>query len=345
MLQILQMTHADLEAFFKNTYGKGPFLANALYQTFYKKRNPDPWNAEAIRLSPGLAARLKKDWNMSPGEVVDWVEQEGVVKFATQLKDGHRIETVVISMATHLTVCVSCQVGCGRGCCFCETAKMGLIRNLDVQEIIGQVMAARRRYAKSVRNVVFMGMGEPMDNLDAVIKSIHVMNDQRGLDIALRHISLSTVGVVRGINRLTEASMPRVHLSVSLNAADNDLRDQLMPVNRSNPLPVLKAALQRYTIDSGTGIMVNYVIMPGVNDSRDCANQLTDWLSSLKARVNLIPLNPGETAAFQVPEENDISLFRQYLIQRGVNAQERYPRGREVMAACGQLSTGGTHSV
>ena len=107
---------------------------------------------------------------MAPGEVVDWVEQEGVVKFVTQLKDGHRIETVVISMATHLTVCVSCQVGCGRGCRFCETAKMGLIRNLDVQEITGQVMAARRRYGKSVRNVVFMGMGEPFDNFDNVIR-------------------------------------------------------------------------------------------------------------------------------------------------------------------------------
>ena len=152
MLRILQMTHADLEAFFKKNYGKGPFLASALYQAFYKKLNSNPWNAKAISLSPGLAAKLKKDWDMAPGEVVDWVEQEGVVKFATQLKDGHRIETVVISMATHLTVCVSCQVGCGRGCRFCETAKRGLIRNLDVQEITGQVMAARRRFGKESKD-------------------------------------------------------------------------------------------------------------------------------------------------------------------------------------------------
>ena len=337
MLRILEMTHADLEAFFKYSYDKGPFLANALYREFYKELNPCPWKAEAIGLSPGLAARLKKDWDIAPGEVGEWVEQEGVTKFVTRLKDGHRIETVVISMATHLTVCVSSQVGCGRACCFCETARMGFVRDLDVQEITGQVITARRRYGKAVRNVVFMGMGEPMDNRKAVIRSIQVMNDQRGLDIALRRITLSTVGVIDGIEEMITPSMPKVHLAVSLNAADNDLRDQLMPVNRSNPLPALKEALLRYTSERGTGIMVNYVIIPGVNDSRDCADQLSDWLSPLKARVNLIPLNPGETERYKVPEESDITVFRQHLVRRGVNAQERHSRGRGVMAACGQL--------
>ena len=143
------------------------------------------------------------------------VEQEGVSKFVSELDDGHCIETVVISMATHLTVCVSSQVGCRMGCCFCETAKMGFIRNLDVQEIVGQVVAARRRYGKRIRNVVFMGMGEPMDNFDAVVKSILILNDQRGLDIALRQITLSTVGVINGIEKLIASNMPNVNLAVS----------------------------------------------------------------------------------------------------------------------------------
>ena len=337
MLRILEMTHADLEAFFKSNYGKGPFLASALYGAFYKKLNPRPWNADAISLSPGLSARLKNDWDVAAGETVEWVEQEGVATFVTQLKDGHRIETVVISMATHLTVCVSSQAGCRMGCCFCETAKMGLIRNLDVQEIVGQVVTARRRHGMSVRNVVFMGMGEPMDNIDAVLKSIQVMNDQRGLDIALRHITLSTVGVVKGIEKLIAPAMPKVHLSVSLNAADNVLRSQLMPVNRSNPLPALKETLLKYTLKRGAGIMVNYVLIPGVNDSQECADQLVNWLSPLKARVNLIPLNPGGAVEFQVPDQEDIAVFRRLLIRQGVNAQERHSRGQGVMAACGQL--------
>ena len=340
MLRILQMTHADLAAFFKNNYAKGPFLAGALYREFYKRLNPFPWRAEAVSLSPGLKEKLQKDWRAAPGEVVEWVEQKGVFKFVTRLKDGHRIETVVIAMANHLTVCVSCQVGCRQGCRFCATAKMGFIRNLDAEEITGQVMAARRRYGKSVRNVVFMGMGEPMDNRGAVLTSIQVMNDQRGLDIALRRMTLSTVGVIDGIAAWTGASMPRVQLAVSLNAADDDLRDKLMPVNRANRLADLKAALLRYSAQKEAGIMFNYVLIPGVNDSRDCADRLIEWLSELNARVNLIPFNPGDSDKFHAPGRKNIAALRQHLIRHGVNAQERHPRGREVMAACGQLGAG-----
>jgi 23S rRNA (adenine2503-C2)-methyltransferase len=339
MLQILEMTHTDLEAFFKNNYDKGPFLANALYGEFYKKLNPRPWNAVAISQSPGLATRLERDWDAAPGEIVEEVEEKGVVKFVIELDDGHCIETVVISMATHLTVCVSSQVGCRMGCTFCETAKMGLIRNLDVQEIVGQVVAIRRRYGKRVRNVVFMGMGEPMDNFDAVFKSILVMNDQRGLDIALRHITLSTVGVIDGIEKMIAPDMPNVNLAVSLNAVENRLRSQLMPVNGSNPLPALKKALLKYTAARKTGIMINYVLIAGVNDTWDCADQLAKWLSPLKARVNLIPLNPGGAVEFQVPDQSAIFAFRGQLIRHGVNAQERHSRGRGMMAACGQLGS------
>ncbi len=216
---------------------------------------------------------------------------------------------------------------------------MGLIRNLDVQEIVGQVVAARRRYGKWVRNVVFMGMGEPMDNVDAVFKSILVMNDQRGLDIALRHITLSTVGVIDGIEKMIAPDMPNVNLAVSLNAAENRLRSQLMPVNGANPLPALREALLKYTAARKTDIMINYVLIAGVNDGGDLADRLSRWLSPLRARVNLIPLNPGGAVEFQVPDQNAIFAFRGQLIRHGVNVQERHSRGRGMMAACGQLST------
>lgn len=345
MLRILEMTCADLEAFFKSTYGKGPFLADRLYCEFYKKRNLRPWDAEAIRRSPGLAERVQSEWEIRPGEVIEWFDHEDVVKFVTELCDGHRIETVIISMANHRTVCVSSQVGCRWGCRFCETAKLGYVRDLQVQEIVGQVLAARDRYGQSIRNVVFMGMGEPMDNFDAVRKSVLVLNEQRGLDIALRRITLSTAGVIGGIEKMMTPSMPAVNLAISLNTADKDLRDWLMPINRSNPLADLKRVLGVYTRERGARIMINYVLIPEVNDGLMRARQLIDWLSDLDVRVNLIPLNSGGAGNFKVPVQEDVDAFRRLLIQQGVNVQERHPRGRGMMAGCGQLGAGATNAA
>ncbi|MBW2178661.1 MAG: 23S rRNA (adenine(2503)-C(2))-methyltransferase RlmN [Deltaproteobacteria bacterium] len=352
MLRILEMTYADLAAFFSEQYGKGSFLAAALYREFYKSLNPRAWTAEVICRSPGLAACLERDWQVNPGRVIDEIEAEGVVKFITELDDGHCIESVIIAMATHRTVCVSSQVGCRMGCRFCETAQMGFVRDLTVQEITGQVYAARRRFGESIRNVVFMGMGEPLDNFDAVAKAVRVLSDQRGLDVALRRITLSTAGLIQGIERMATLNMPGLNLAVSLNSADNAQRTRLMPINRSNPLRALQKILLKVSKRQGPGIMINYVLIPGINDGRDCAQRLSSWLSPLRARVNLIPFNPGpdkkagdqeigsqEIRAHELraPDQAEISVFREHLIQRGVNVQQRYPRGRGLMAACGQL--------
>ena len=337
MLHLMEHTADSLAALFAERYGKGPFLARALYREFFQQLNPRSWEAPVLAGSPGFAERLRRDVCIEPGKVVEEVQQEGVVKFVTALTDGRRIESVILPMASHGTVCVSSQVGCRMGCRFCETARMGLQRQLTVEEIVGQVYEARRRFGTAIRNVVFMGMGEPMDNFDAVLQAVQVLSDQRGLDIAQRYITISTAGRVDGIERLAAMNMPHLKLAVSLNAPNDALRSQWMPINQAASLERLQKALMAYPLKKGYAIMIAYVLIPGVNDDPRCVRELAAWLRPLSAKVNLIPFNPGSDTAFPAPSEAELAVFRQQLIARGVNVQKRAPRGRDLMAACGQL--------
>ena len=336
-MRLLALTYEALVAQFADRYGKGPFLAGALYREFYRHLNPRAWEAPAIGNSPGLAARLAADLIYEPGKVVEEVDQDGVVKFVTALQDGQHIESVLLPMETHHTVCVSSQVGCRMGCHFCTTARMGLVRQLTVEEIVGQVFTARRRYGRAVRNVVFMGMGEPFDNFDNVMQAVRVLNDQRGLDIALRYITVSTAGRIDGIEKLARLGMPHLKLAVSLNAPEDRLRTRLMPLGRTASLDRLQRALKAYPLKKGYAIMIAYVLMPGVNDSDACVAALADWVAPLPTKINLIPFNPGPDGPFRPPTETELDQFRHKLIAAGVNVQKRAPRGRGLMAACGQL--------
>ena len=338
-MRLLALTFKELAARFKTRYGKGAFLAGELYREFYRNLNPQAWEASAIGRSPGLAARLQDDLVFDPGRVVEEVDQEGVIKFATALQDDTRIESVLLPMETHHTVCVSSQVGCRMGCLFCATARMGFVRQLTAEEIVGQVYTARRRYGRAVRNVVFMGMGEPFDNFDNVIQAVRVMNDQRGLDIALRYITVSTAGRIDGIQKLARLGMPHLKLAVSLNAPDDKLRARLMPLNRAAPLDRLQHALSAYPLKKGDALMVAYVLIPGVNDSDACIAALAGWLEPLCAKINLIPYNPGPDGPYRPPTVDELDRFRQQLIRFGVNVQKRAPRGRDLLAACGQLGS------
>lgn len=336
-MRLMALTYDDLVERFAERYGKGPFLADALYREFHHNLNPQAWQAPAIGQSPGLAARLAGDLVFAPGEVVNEVEQAGVVKFVTALSDGQQIESVILPMETHQTVCVSSQVGCRMGCRFCETGRMGLVRQLTVEEIVGQVYTARRRYGRNVRNVVFMGMGEPFDNFGNVIQTVRVLSDQRGLDIAQRYITLSTAGRIDGIEKLARLEMPLLKLAISLNAPKDRLRARLMPLSRTAPLDLLQRSLKAYPLKKGYELMVAYVLMPGINDSDDCVAALADWLQPLCAKVNLIPFNPGTDTFCRPPTMDELNRFRQKLIQTGINVQKRAPRGLNLMAACGQL--------
>lgn len=325
--------------FFRERYDKGAFHAAALYRSFYRDHDTDVGRLPAFQQAPRLAGLVRRDLETALPRVEETLQDEKVFKSVLRLSDGLKIEMVIIPMANHTTVCVSSQVGCAMACRFCRTGQMGLRRDLNAGEIVSQVYLARHHLGFDVRNVVFMGMGEPLDNVDAVTQAIAVLSDQRGLDIARRHITLSTCGHVDGIRRLAALNWPDLKLAVSLNAPNDSLRDTLMPINRRYPLKRLKSALAVFPLARANALFMEYVLIKGVNDHEAHAEQLAAFLDGLPAKLNLIPYNPCRDASFQAPSAEDISRFHQQLIHRKLFVRLRSSKGAAILAACGQLGT------
>jgi len=338
-LNLFEYTYPELVTELDRRYGKGAFHAAGIYRGLYQEMNLNLAGIPAITASRNFAWQVSRDLVADSGQVVLEKEQDGVLKFVTRLDDGLEIKSVILTMERHQTVCVSSQAGCRMGCRFCETGKSGLARNLEVAEIVGQVYAARMRFGPDLRNVVFMGMGEPFDNYDKVFKAIDVINDQRGLDIALRRITVSTAGLAEGIRRFAAAGPPLIKLAISLNAPNDRLRSELMPINRSLPLDKLKTLLRAYPLKKKDYFLFAYVQIPGVNDLPEHAVQLAHYIEQLPSKVNLIPFNPGPNSSYRAPSEEESERFRDLLIARKVNIQQRVTRGRDLMAACGQLGS------
>jgi 23S rRNA (adenine2503-C2)-methyltransferase len=336
-VNLLELTYAQLTELFERQYGRGAFHAAALYRAFYAGADPNLGGLPAFAGSPRLLEQVGRDIESNVLTLIHQVDDEGVTKLVFRLSDGLAVETVLIPMARHHTVCISSQVGCRMGCRFCETARLGLLRPLTVSEIVAQVYTVKVIMGLCVRNVVFMGMGEPLDNLDNVIQAIRVMEDQRGLNIAKRRITLSTAGLIDGIRRLTELNWPQLKLAVSLNAGSDAVRSSLMPVNLRHPMAELKQTLLKYPLARGNVVLIEYVLIKGVNDSPEDARQLALYLKGLSARLNLIAYNPRRGSTLQVPTEADIHRFLQYLIGQEIFVRFRRSKGTAVWAACGQL--------
>jgi len=267
-------------------------------------------------------------------------EQDGVVKLVFRLADGARVETVVIPASNRTTLCVSSQAGCRMGCLFCTTGARGFCRDLRPEEIVGQVYAARHVLGHAVDNIVFMGMGEPLDNAAHVFQAIRVLSDQRGFDIAPRRMTLSTAGLPEGIRMLGERGFPGLRLAISLNAANDRLRSRLMPVNRHYPLAVLKQALQKYPLRGKELFFIEYVLLQGVNDSPEHAAELAMFVRDIPVRVNVIAFNPGPLSRFTAPDTDGCRRFCACLAREGIFVRQRSSRGQGIQAACGQLGTG-----
>ena len=288
----------------------------------------DAW-VEAFSLELPDVVRVQSD----PGAL-------GVTsKVALRLADGLEVEAVSIPMGQgRVTLCVSSQVGCKMGCTFCETGRMGLLRQLRTEEIIGQLLVTKHVLGWPVRNVVFMGMGEALDNADHVLQALRVMNDPGGLAIAQERITICTVGHLAGIARLAAEGMRRLNLSISLNAATDDLRSELMPINRRTDLASLQQALLDYRPRRNFALGVNYCLLPGINDSLDDVRAIADFCAPLgRVLVNVIPYNPGSAPIAAAPDEDEIDRFIGWLRAEGLPVRRRATKGRSVMAACGQL--------
>lgn len=337
-MKILELTLPRLEQLFKTEYGKGRYHAEALYREVFKHGNLAPLSAVEFQKSPVLTEKLESRLKISTGRIVDTLSEDRLLKFITRFEDGLEVESVIIPMTRYDTLCVSCQVGCRMGCRFCETGNMGFRRNLSCEEIVGQVFNARHVLNRAVKNVVFMGMGEPFDNFDNVIQAIRVMQEQRGFDIAFRHITISTAGLIDGIQRLSALDLPGIKLAVSINAPSNEKRSALMPVNQKNSLENIKTALSRYPLSRRGTFLFEYILIKGINDSREDARELGQYIKPLKVRLNLIAHNPVAGFHCESVTEEDMHRFADWLREDDIFVIKRWGKGSSVTAGCGQLA-------
>lgn len=265
--------------------------------------------------------------------------QDGSRKYLFTLKDGKRIESVLIPEKNHYTLCISSQVGCAQRCRFCLTAKTGFVRNLSKDEIISQVRDVANQLDGPMRltNIVLMGMGEPLANYDNVVEAVKMItNNKIGLGISNRRITISTAGLVAKLADLGRDTA--VNLAISLNATDNQTRDMLMPINRKYPIEKLLEACAQYPLLPRRRITFEYILIKGINDSRRDAERLAKILRPIRAKINLIPLNTYEGCDFERPAESAIENFKEILSSKHYTAIIRHSKGQDISAACGQLS-------
>jgi len=264
--------------------------------------------------------------------------QDGSHKLVLRYADGARVQAVLMPDGDRLTLCVSTQVGCGFGCAFCYTGTMGLERNLSAGEIVAQVMVARQGLAPGARitPVVYMGMGEPLANYSATVKSLRLLTDPHAFGFSPRRITISTVGLVSGIERLARESL-KVNLAISLHATSNEIRDRIMPVNRGFAIEELLAACRRFPLPFRQRMTFEYVLLDGVNDAVEDARRLVRLLKGIRGKINLIPFNDWEGSGFARPPLPRILAFQAVLLEHGLTATIRWSKGEDIGAACGQL--------
>lgn len=261
---------------------------------------------------------------------------DGTVKYVYELFDGERIESVVMKYEHGYTVCISTQVGCRMGCSFCASGLDGLFRDLTPSEMLAQITKAQRDNDIRISNVVMMGMGEPLDNFNNSVKFLQLVSSDNGLNIGLRHISLSTSGVVSKIKELKDYNFP-ITLSISLHAPNDEIRSSMMKVNKKWGVDELLSACREYQAVTTRRISFEYALIEGVNDSDACADELAKKLRGIMCHVNLIPANPVKENSFKKPDMNRIIHFKERLIKKGINATVRRTLGADIDASCGQL--------
>lgn len=316
--------------------GKGALHARKIYQAWMQQgRFVSPEEVEPQAKELLLALLEATDTSLPPFQPQSVARE--TYKYLLLLEDGLEVEFVAIPMKSGITLCISSQVGCLKGCRFCETGKMGLLRQLSVREIVAQVYHAKYSLNLEVRNIVFMGMGEPFDNYDNVMQAIRVLTDPHGLSFGPRHITVSTSGVVDKIYRFADEADHAIGLAVSVNAPTDAIRTKLMPVNRKWNMAALREAMVYYLRSPRREILAEYVLLAGINDRPEDIEHLARYLEGLRLKVNVIPYNAGSFARFAPPDQETIDRFVSELRGRGFTTLLRTTKGEKIMAACGQL--------
>lgn len=325
----------ELTAFTKSI-GESDFRARQIHNWIYLKSVSD--FEQMTDLSKKTREKLTQIAVVTDVKIKNkQVSKDGTIKYLIEYADGNCVETVLMRFdnRANLTACVSSQVGCACGCKFCATAKLGFVRNLSTREIVEQILTIQRDTGLKVSNIVFMGQGEPLLNLDNVLGAIEILN--KNFQIGIRRITVSTCGIIPQIKKLAAMDFQPT-LAISLHAPEHKLREELMPVEKKYPLSDLMPVLKNYAEDTGRRITIEYTLIRGYNDTVECAKNLALLLAGIKSNINLIIYNPNDKDNFQKPEKQSIQKFKYILEQSGKKVTIRLERGADIDAACGQLS-------
>jgi 23S rRNA (adenine2503-C2)-methyltransferase len=340
MIELLGLTKEELRTQ-AEAWGLSAYRGSQLYHAIYRERL---WLFDQMTTLPSeLRAQLATLATITPPRIVSrYPSKDGAVRYVLQL-GGEKpvtVEAVWMPEDDRQTLCISSQAGCAVDCRFCATASLGLLRNLTAGEVAGQVLAVLEEHKAELRprtNVVLMGQGEPLHNYDATLKAVRLLADPKGMDIPLRRLTLSTSGVIPGIERLAQEEV-RPKLAVSLNASTDEQRSEIIPLNRKWPIAELLTSLQKLSLRRWEYIMFEYVVLGGFNDTVEDARRVVKLLSHLKCKVNLIPWNAVPSLPYRAPTDEAVLAFQRVLIDHGFKVFIRKSRGQDVFAACGQLS-------
>lgn len=333
MKDIYGMTHEDLEQYFL-ALGEKKFKATQIYEWLYEKRVQS--FDEMSNVKKSVIASLKQDFYFGKLKELERLDDVDVHKYLFELSDGNKIEAVLMNHDYGNSLCVSSQVGCNMGCAFCESGRLKKVRNLETAEMVEQVLQIEKDLKKRISHVVLMGIGEPFDNYENVISFIRILNHPKGLTIGARHITVSTCGIVPKIKQFMEDEN-QVNLAISLHAPNNELRNQLMKINKAYPLEVLMPVLKEYIEKTHRRLTFEYILLRGVNDSDACALELAKLLKGMNCYVNLIPYNETSHFEYKKSSQERILKFLDVLKKNHIQATIRREFGSKVKAACGQL--------
>ena len=334
---LLGMSHSDLVELCHQA-GVKAVHADHIVASVFRRYNQNISDIKSIPLA--LQRYLNAHISMQePNCTAEQLAADGTRKLVLQMPDGKAVETVLIKGAKRLTQCISTQVGCAVGCTFCLTATAGLTRNLSAAEMVSEIMAGQRMSNQSVSNIVLMGMGEPLHNYNAVKQFLNIVTDPKGMAFSPNRVTLSTSGMVPAIYRMLEDKLP-CNLAVSLNATTDAVRDRIIPINRKYPIAKLMQAVRDYIEQRGNKrVLIEYVMLAGINDSIEDARRLCSLLEGLSCTINLLPFNPYPGSGFRHPDDKAVSAFQTILVEAKLIAIIRQSKGRDISAACGQLIT------
>ncbi len=330
---IYDLTRKEFEDYFVSI-GDKKFRSVQLYEFLYKKRINN--TSEMNNIGNNIKERLNKDFSFDMIKLIVKQEDNLVKKYLFELIDGERIESVVMFHDYGISVCVSSQVGCNMSCAFCESGRLKKRRNLEAYEIVEQILLIEQDIGKRISHIVVMGIGEPFDNYDNVMRFVKIVNDNKGIDIGSRHITISTCGIVPGIYKFMNEE-GQVNLAISLHAPNDEIRNKIMPISKRYKLEELMEAIKKYISVTNRRVTFEYIMLDNINDSTECAMELSELLKGINCYVNLIPYNETENISFKRSKNSQIMKFYDILKKNSINVTIRKEFGSKVDAACGQL--------